>query len=223
MPALQIGVCNCRDNTAGPNCEKCSDGYYGDPTAGTASDCQPCPCPGGSSCAVVPTTQEVVCTNCPTGTTGESALSPCSWRPSFRNILRRRALEASGLFSSVFNDYSFPSRQHFVGNRLIIDLQNAYQILTIANIFMARYFPASLILRTLWGRFCYHPMFQLRKLRHRDTRLHDQACRLVIGRARISTQVFWLQRWWSLEYTPHTKTKTTWFLVCGAIILGFLI
>ncbi|KAK1329285.1 hypothetical protein QTO34_011466 [Cnephaeus nilssonii] len=62
----ETGVCNCRDNTAGPNCEKCSDGYYGDPTAGTSSDCQPCPCPGGSSCAVVPTTQEVVCTNCPT-------------------------------------------------------------------------------------------------------------------------------------------------------------
>jgi len=73
-PSLQIGVCNCRDNTAGPNCEKCSDGYYGDSTAGTSLDCQPCPCPGGSSCAVVPKTQEVVCTNCPTGTTGESAL-----------------------------------------------------------------------------------------------------------------------------------------------------
>ncbi|KAB0376750.1 hypothetical protein FD755_011194 [Muntiacus reevesi] len=67
----ETGVCNCRDNTAGPHCEKCSDGYYGDSTAGTSFDCQPCPCPGGSSCAVVPKTQEVVCTNCPTGTTGK--------------------------------------------------------------------------------------------------------------------------------------------------------
>uniref|UniRef100_A0A2K6M3B5 Laminin subunit gamma-1 n=1 Tax=Rhinopithecus bieti TaxID=61621 RepID=A0A2K6M3B5_RHIBE len=67
----ETGVCNCRDNTAGPHCEKCSDGYYGDSTAGTSSDCQPCPCPGGSSCAVVPKTKEVVCTNCPTGTTGK--------------------------------------------------------------------------------------------------------------------------------------------------------
>ncbi|XP_051697393.2 laminin subunit gamma-1 isoform X1 [Oryctolagus cuniculus] len=67
----ETGVCNCRDNTAGPHCERCGDGFYGDSTAGTSADCQPCPCPGSSSCAVVPTTKEVVCTNCPTGTTGK--------------------------------------------------------------------------------------------------------------------------------------------------------
>lgn len=71
LPA--IGVCDCTDNTAGPHCEKCADGYYGDATAGTTADCQPCPCPGGSSCAAVPKTGEVVCTNCPMGTTGECA------------------------------------------------------------------------------------------------------------------------------------------------------
>ncbi|XP_026559056.1 laminin subunit gamma-1 [Pseudonaja textilis] len=67
----ESGACDCRDNTAGPHCEKCSDGYYGDATTGTSSDCQPCPCPGGSSCAVVPKTKEVVCTSCPAGTTGK--------------------------------------------------------------------------------------------------------------------------------------------------------
>ncbi|XP_066479595.1 laminin subunit gamma-1 [Tiliqua scincoides] len=67
----ETGACDCRDNTAGPHCEKCIDGYYGDATVGSISDCQPCPCPGGSSCAIVPKTREVVCTNCPTGTTGK--------------------------------------------------------------------------------------------------------------------------------------------------------
>ncbi|KAL4656079.1 laminin subunit gamma-1 [Arapaima gigas] len=67
----ETGLCDCRDNTAGPSCERCKDGYYGDSTAGTPTDCAPCPCPGGTSCAVVPRTNEVVCTNCPTGTTGK--------------------------------------------------------------------------------------------------------------------------------------------------------
>uniref|UniRef100_A0A8C8LMF1 Laminin subunit gamma-1 n=1 Tax=Oncorhynchus tshawytscha TaxID=74940 RepID=A0A8C8LMF1_ONCTS len=66
------GMCNCLHNTAGLSCERCKDGYYGDSTVGSSSDCKPCPCPGGSTCAVVPKTKEVVCTNCPTGTTGNN-------------------------------------------------------------------------------------------------------------------------------------------------------
>ncbi|KAA0719380.1 Laminin subunit gamma-1 [Triplophysa tibetana] len=65
------GMCNCRHNTAGLSCERCKDGFYGDATAGSSSDCQLCPCPAGATCAVVPKTKEVVCTNCPTGTTGK--------------------------------------------------------------------------------------------------------------------------------------------------------
>ncbi|XP_007578148.1 laminin subunit gamma-1 [Poecilia formosa] len=65
------GACLCQDNTAGLSCERCQDGFYGDATQGTADDCRPCPCPSGATCAVVPKTREVVCTNCPAGTTGK--------------------------------------------------------------------------------------------------------------------------------------------------------
>ncbi|TRZ04223.1 hypothetical protein DNTS_029916, partial [Danionella cerebrum] len=67
----QTGMCDCQHNTAGMSCERCKDGFYGDSTAGTSSDCKPCPCPAGATCAVVPKTNEVVCTNCPAGTTGK--------------------------------------------------------------------------------------------------------------------------------------------------------
>ncbi|KAM9789486.1 LOW QUALITY PROTEIN: laminin subunit gamma-1 [Neosynchiropus ocellatus] len=65
------GACSCQHDTAGLSCERCKDGFYGDATQGTPSDCQPCPCPSGATCAVVPKTSEVVCTNCPAGTTGK--------------------------------------------------------------------------------------------------------------------------------------------------------
>ena len=64
------GACECKHDTAGLSCERCKDGYYGDSTKGTDEDCEACPCPSGATCAVVPRTTEVVCTNCPPGTTG---------------------------------------------------------------------------------------------------------------------------------------------------------
>ncbi|XP_073795137.1 basement membrane-specific heparan sulfate proteoglycan core protein isoform X12 [Danio rerio] len=43
----ETGICtNCQHNTKGELCEQCVDGFFGDPTAGTPEDCQPCACPG---------------------------------------------------------------------------------------------------------------------------------------------------------------------------------
>ncbi|NXK18550.1 LAMA2 protein, partial [Arenaria interpres] len=40
------GQClDCKHNTAGPYCDRCLPGFYGDPTKGTAEDCQLCACP----------------------------------------------------------------------------------------------------------------------------------------------------------------------------------
>uniref|UniRef100_A0A8C9YGN0 Laminin, beta 2-like n=1 Tax=Sander lucioperca TaxID=283035 RepID=A0A8C9YGN0_SANLU len=71
------GCRDCRDYTAGHLCERCADGFFGNPVLGSGEHCRPCPCPGnpGSdhfnahSCYADHTSNQIIC-NCRQGYTG---------------------------------------------------------------------------------------------------------------------------------------------------------
>lgn len=72
------GECrDCRDSTAGHLCERCVDGFFGNPVLGSGEHCRPCPCPGnpgsnhfnGHSCQADLTSNQIIC-NCKQGYTG---------------------------------------------------------------------------------------------------------------------------------------------------------
>lgn len=72
------GECrDCRDYTAGHLCERCVDGFFGNPVLGSGEHCRPCPCPGnpgsdhfnGLSCQADHTSNQIIC-NCRQGYTG---------------------------------------------------------------------------------------------------------------------------------------------------------
>nr|XP_023028946.1 laminin subunit alpha-2-like [Leptinotarsa decemlineata] len=78
------GECFCEHNTLGRKCERCSPGFYGNPTRGTPEDCKKCACPllndennFSPSCQLDYFTEELdaegtyVCTQCPKGYTGD--------------------------------------------------------------------------------------------------------------------------------------------------------
>uniref|UniRef100_A0A8B9RAB4 Basement membrane-specific heparan sulfate proteoglycan core protein n=1 Tax=Astyanax mexicanus TaxID=7994 RepID=A0A8B9RAB4_ASTMX len=71
------GVClGCSHNTTGPHCDQCLPGYYGDPTEGTAEDCQRCACPltlasnNFSPTCSLQGPGEIMCDQCEQGYTG---------------------------------------------------------------------------------------------------------------------------------------------------------
>lgn len=72
------GECRgCRDYTVGHHCERCVDGFYGNPVLGSGEHCRPCPCPGnpgtdhynGLSCYADQTSNQIIC-NCKQGYNG---------------------------------------------------------------------------------------------------------------------------------------------------------
>ncbi|XP_037334341.2 laminin subunit beta-2 [Pungitius pungitius] len=74
----RTGECrDCRDYTAGHLCERCVDGFFGNPVLGSGEHCRPCPCPGNpgsdhfnaDSCQADHTSNQIIC-NCRQGYTG---------------------------------------------------------------------------------------------------------------------------------------------------------
>ncbi|XP_030624313.1 laminin subunit beta-2 [Chanos chanos] len=74
----QTGTCyECRDYTAGHQCERCMNGFYGNPVLGSGDHCRPCACPGnpgsghsnGDSCHEDQASNQILC-NCRQGYTG---------------------------------------------------------------------------------------------------------------------------------------------------------
>uniref|UniRef100_A0A0N4ZYS8 Laminin EGF-like domain-containing protein n=1 Tax=Parastrongyloides trichosuri TaxID=131310 RepID=A0A0N4ZYS8_PARTI len=59
----------CLNHTAGVNCERCANGYYGDALQGTSEDCVKCPCPGNIDC-FINEHHLVQCKYCPKGLSG---------------------------------------------------------------------------------------------------------------------------------------------------------
>ncbi|XP_023812632.1 basement membrane-specific heparan sulfate proteoglycan core protein isoform X12 [Oryzias latipes] len=73
----ETGRClQCLHNTDGQRCERCQNGYYGNPLTGDPQACQPCPCPGTtpanqfSSTCYMHSDGQPTCDNCPPGFTG---------------------------------------------------------------------------------------------------------------------------------------------------------
>ncbi|XP_029911416.1 basement membrane-specific heparan sulfate proteoglycan core protein isoform X2 [Myripristis murdjan] len=73
----ETGAClQCLHNTAGPRCERCAPGFYGNPLTGGSQACQPCPCPGTSSSnqfsqsCYLDSDGQPTCDSCPPGYTG---------------------------------------------------------------------------------------------------------------------------------------------------------
>uniref|UniRef100_A0A4W5RHR3 Laminin, beta 2-like n=1 Tax=Hucho hucho TaxID=62062 RepID=A0A4W5RHR3_9TELE len=74
----QTGECQtCRDYTDGQYCERCVNGFFGNPVLGSGDHCRPCPCPGnpgsghsnGDSCHTDISSNQILC-NCKQGYTG---------------------------------------------------------------------------------------------------------------------------------------------------------
>jgi len=100
---LHTGRCHCQHNTAGDHCDRCVSGYYGSPIDATPDDCQPCPCPHGSSCLQLLDGQ-VACFDCPAGHIGTCA---CRYLALQALLVHYHLLTVSASFYSSRSELRF--------------------------------------------------------------------------------------------------------------------
>uniref|UniRef100_A0A4W5NYI1 Laminin EGF-like domain-containing protein n=1 Tax=Hucho hucho TaxID=62062 RepID=A0A4W5NYI1_9TELE len=111
----QTGECQaCRDYTDGQLCERCGNGFFGNPVLGSGDHCRHCPCPGnaesghsnGHSCHADSSSNQILC-NCKQGYIGIVPMIQFS-SVARKSLLHLLAFNFSALSLTAFTLFSPP-------------------------------------------------------------------------------------------------------------------